>query len=446
MIEHIVRRLRARWQSLTDGLWFVPAVMIAGAIGLAVALIGLSELVDRDALIRYPRLFGADAGSSRSMLATIAGAMMTVAGVTFSITVVAVTQASSQFTPRLLRNFMRDRPSQLALGTLTGVFVYCLVVLRTIREGDALIFIPSLAVLGAMVLALVAIGVLIYFIHHIAGSLQASGILARVGGESVDAVERLFPEDVGEEGPATEPPGLDALSWQSCNATASGYITDVDADGLIAFATSCNTIVRMEHGIGDFVVEGTPLATAAMSAPLGEDERARLCGLYTISPFRTINQDLAFGIRQMVDMALRAMSPGINDTTTAITSVHHLTPVLVRLANRRVEHRYRMHDGRLRLIATGPTFRSLVWDAVDEIRRNARGNVDVLSALLRCLGTAISETSDQDRRDILREHAALVMETATLSIEGPNEDLAQVRRAFESVERRLAEAPRGGQR
>ncbi|MEO8561288.1 MAG: DUF2254 domain-containing protein [bacterium] len=438
MFDRLRPRLRARWQSLLDGLWFVPAVMIAGAIALAIALIELSDVVDRATLVTFPRLFGANAASSRSMLATIAGAMMTVAGVTFSITVVAVTQASSQYTPRLLRNFMRDRPSQIALGTLTGVFVYCLVVLRTIRDGDDLRFIPSLAVLGAMLLALVAIGVLIYFIHHIAGALQASGILARVGGESVAAIDRLFPDGVGEEAPDTARPELDEITWHVVASPRSGYLTGVDADGLIVFADSHDTIVRMDHGVGDFVVAGTPLAGVATAPAVDADSVADVAELFAISQYRTIDQDAAFGIRQMVDMALRALSPGVNDTTTAVTCVHHLIPVLVRLADRRIENRFRTHAGRLRLIAEGASFDRLVWQAIDQIRRNAGGNADVLAELLECLATVIACTQDPRRRTVLRDHAELVRETADRSIDGPPANRVQVDAAFAAVQRALA--------
>lgn len=194
-----MHRLRAWWTTVRDSLWFVPATMIFGAVALALGIIEVSDRVDREVLLRYPRLSGAGAASSREMLSTIASAMMTVAGVTFSITTVAVTQASSQYTSRILRNFMRDRQNQVTLGTLTGVFVYCLVVIRTVRGDDDLRFIPEIAVLGAFVLAVVAIGVLVFSIHHVASSLQASSILSRISTETVAAVEHLFPEGIGEE-------------------------------------------------------------------------------------------------------------------------------------------------------------------------------------------------------------------------------------------------------
>ena len=168
------------WARLRDSLWFVPSLIVLAAVLLAIGMVELSALAPSEALARWPRLFGAGADGSRSMLSAIAGSMITVAGVTFSITMVAVTQASAQYTPRILRNFMRDRANQAVLGIFVGIFAYCLVVLRTIRGGDGPDFVPSLAVLVGILLALLGIAVLIFFIHHIATALQASEIIARI--------------------------------------------------------------------------------------------------------------------------------------------------------------------------------------------------------------------------------------------------------------------------
>lgn len=151
-------RLRALWEQLLDSLWFVPGAIVLAAIVLAVGMVELSTRVDNGALSKFPRIFGASADSSRAMLSAIASSVITVAGVTFSITMVAVTQASSQYTPRILRNFMRDRSNQVVLGVFVGIFAYCLVVLRTIRSSEEVRFVPALAVIGGIVLALVGMG------------------------------------------------------------------------------------------------------------------------------------------------------------------------------------------------------------------------------------------------------------------------------------------------
>lgn len=191
-------KLQQRWKELRASFWFVPSLIILGAIALALGLIEAESLGASEALADWPRLFGVGAEGSRGMLAAIAGSVITVAGVAFSITVVALTLASSQYTPRILRNFMRDRANQFVLGVFVGVFTYCLIVLGAIRGGGDR-FVPSLAVLGGFVLALISVGVLIFFIHHIALTIQAETIIASVTEETNEAIDRLFPEELGHD-------------------------------------------------------------------------------------------------------------------------------------------------------------------------------------------------------------------------------------------------------
>ncbi|MEP7066729.1 MAG: DUF2254 domain-containing protein [Gemmatimonadota bacterium] len=436
-------RLRAWWNNVSGSLWFVPGAMILGAIALAAMMVELSGTIDRSTLIKYPRIFGAGAQSSRQMLSTIASAMMTVAGVTFSITVVAVTQASSQYTPRILRNFMRDRPSQITLGTLTGVFVYCLVVIRTVRGDQDRLFIPALAVLGAFVLAIIAIGVLVYFIHHVAGSLQASGILERVSAETIAAVERLFPVKLGE-GEEAEPPlaeSIALLDWCPVPSQRTGYIRGLSTNGLLRFAVEHDLIVRMKVGVGEHVVRGSVLASAAPAGLEPDDERS-LAALYDIGHFRTVEQDAAFGIRQMVDMAVKALSPGINDTTTAVSCIDALGAVLVALADRRIDARDQTYEGRLRVIARGPTFESLVNTAVDEIRQNAERNVSVLARLLAMLAVVAERTASPARRDVLLGHATRILAVGERTVPDAN-NRAEIRAAFERTEIAARGSPPG---
>lgn len=193
-------RLKSLLGELRSSLWFVPTLMVVGAGALAVGLIEVDARLNRELLTNFPRLFGAGAEGSRGMLSSIAGSMITVAGVTFSITIVALSLASSQYTPRILRNFMRDRANQTVLGVFVGIFTYCLIVLRTIRGGDENLFVPSLSVVVGVILAVVGIGFLIFFIHHIAASIQASNIIASVAEETIKTIDKLFPQELGEEG------------------------------------------------------------------------------------------------------------------------------------------------------------------------------------------------------------------------------------------------------
>ena len=424
-------RVRALWTELTGTLWFVPGGIVAAMSALAIAMVELSSRVDAEALARFPRVFGASADSSRAMLSAIAGAMITVAGLTFSLTMVAVTQASSQYTPRILRNFMRDRGNQVVLGVYVGIFAYSLLVVRTIRSGDEGRFVPSLAVVVGIALAMGSVGVLIYFVHHIASSLQASTIVRRVARETLDAIDRLFPEDVGDEVPEHRREAvLEAAGdgpWLPVAAATTGYVQAIDGRGLLRLADAHDLLVRLVPAVGDFVVEDTPVAwvtrrtrvargAAAAGGPEGgEDDgaerwRRALPRLFTVSGYRTVEQDAAFGVRQLVDVALKALSPGVNDTTTAVMCVDHLGAILVRLAPRRVEAHVRASDGAVRVVAPGPTFESLLALAVDEVRQHVGASVGVLARMLSMLELIASRTSSAERRRLVGVHVALVGE------------------------------------
>ena len=282
-----MNKLKRLWSTLRSSFWFVPSLIVAVSIVLAVALIEVDSTGSDQWLARWPRLFGASAEGARGMLSTIAGSMMTVVGVTFSMTLVTLALASSQYTSRILRNFMRDRVTQVVLGIFTGIFTYCLIVLRTIRGGDEGGFVPSLAVSFAVVLAIGGIGVLIFFIHHIAASIQASSIIASVADETMVAVDRLFPEKLGQ-GPTDDDEDqallpLPERNWQTVPATRNGYIQSVDNATLLRLAREHKTIVRMERGIGEFVVHDTLLASLALEDPPGEGDHRRPCRRPTAS-------------------------------------------------------------------------------------------------------------------------------------------------------------------
>jgi uncharacterized membrane protein len=422
-LESLLRDVRA-------SLWFVPALIVMGAIALAARLVELDTHINRELLINYPRLFGAGAAGSRGMLSAIAGSMLTVAGVTFSLTIAALAQASNQYTPRILRNFMRDRANQTVLGVFVGVFAYCMVVLRTIRSGDEGMFVPSLSVVFGMILALVGIGFLIFFIHHIAASIQASNIIASVAGETINVIDHLFPQELGEADYEEDDDNasqdvneglLARATWREVPALASGYIESLDEEALLRFARDHRIIVRMECSIGEFVVEGAPLVSITGDADdkgTAPDEetirRANDC--YSISRHRTIEQDAAFGIRQIVDIALKALSPGVNDTTTAVTCIDYLAAINARLAPRRLASLYRYDAGELRVIAKGRTFEDLLGESFDQIRENAAGNTAVILRLLAALKIIERQTTNKRRLDDITRRVSLLHSLADRTI------------------------------
>ena len=436
-----MNQLERFWSKLWASFWFVPTLIVAGSIGLAMVLVEVHSTESALWLARWPRLFGATAEGASGMLSTIAGSMMTVVGVTFSMTLVALVMASSQYTSRILRNFMRDRVTQVVLGIFTGIFAYCLIVLRTIRSGDEGGFVPSLAVFFAVMLAMGGIGVLIFFIHHIASSIQASSIIASVADETMVAVNRLFPERLGQ-GPPDGEEDLTLLpqrdqDWQTVLAERNGYIQSVDNVALLRLAREHKTLVRMERGIGDFVVHDTPLASLALEVPPDDETIATLRGAYSIDRYRTVYQDCAFGTRQIVDMALRALSPSVNDTTTAVMCVDYLQAILARLASRGIPSSHRYEDGELRIIAIGPTFAGLVAESFDQIRGSAGGNLGIMLRMLGSLQTIASLTASPSRRQVLGEQVECIAELAARTLESPHDRarfesrLARVRDSLE---------------
>ncbi|MEQ8317652.1 MAG: DUF2254 domain-containing protein [Phycisphaerales bacterium] len=434
-----MRHLRLFWDVLRTSLWFVPSLFVLGSILLAQGMIELDHLLSIDELEEsWPRIFAVGPAGARSVLATTAGSMISIAGVAFSITIVALTLASSQYTSRILRNFMRDRANQSVLGAFVGIFVYCLWILRTISEGEAYSFVPVGAVLFAVVLALVGIACLIFFIHHIAKSIQAEQIILAATAETLASVDRLFPEHVGEPAEDDPPPlPREDTTWHAIPANRTGYLQSVDGNGLVDYASEHGCVIRMECPVGRFNIEGSPLVSLGDTGEPDEDVRKQILGYFKIGGERTLVQDASYGIRQIVDVALKALSPGINDTTTAVSCVQNLTAVIARIAERRMPEDYRVEDGQVRFIAARLGFGDLLGDAFDQIRQNAGGNVATLEALVAGLTTIAERTSDPERHGVIAEQLDLVKAKADATIEQA-EDCAAIDEAVSALRQRLA--------
>lgn len=420
-------KLRQLAITLHASFWFLPTLMVLGAATLAVLVVAIDMHAGFDLSKKYPRLFAVTAEGSREILGVIASSMITVAGVTFSITIVTLSLASSQYTSRVLRRFLRDRGNQMVLGVFVAVHVYCLIVLFMIRSNGHAEFVPPLAVLLGVVLAFCGIGFLIYFIHHVAHSIQVSTILTETADETIDAIDQMFPEGVGDavdEGSCAVPEELAGASrWEPIIARYSGYIQDMDGDQLLRLAEEKDVVLRMQRSVGDFVVESTPLASVRRlpgSAPLDAEEISRRIHLaLAVSIHRTIEKDPGFGVRQMVDVAMKALSPGVNDTTTANICLDHLTVVLARLIQRRLPSPCRSTNGRLRMVIYGPFFADLLGECYEQIRQNAGGNVRVLAHLLHSIHTIAPLTRDRQRLMALRQQVELAAEVIERTVPAP---------------------------
>lgn len=388
------------WARLRATFWFLPALIVLLSMLLAVLLVELDAARQADLAQWSRRLFGASAEGSRSMLSAIATSMVTVAGVVFSITIVALSLTSTQYSPRVLRNFMRDAPTQVVLGAFVGIFAYCLLVLRTIRGGDEGTFIPSLAVIGGIGYALLGIGVLIYFIHHVALSIQAASILDRVAADTARAIDLLFPQELGEP-PAAEDRSTVELptAWAAVPAVRSGYVQSVDVTRLLRLAGEADCVVRLCCPVGTYVSSGDTLLEVASGLRPGAHQALRRC--VVVAGQRTVEQDAAFGIQQVVEVAVRALSPGINDPGTARMCVNVLGTLLGQLAGREIPPPLRFVDGRLRVIAPTLDFGETVEAALRPVVRYGGSDPDVLASAIRALESASARAKQGHRQRTL---------------------------------------------
>lgn len=432
-------RLVRYWYRMRSSFWFLPALIVAGATALAFFMIEVdARYVTSGLLDPWPRVFGAGSGASRSLLTTIASSMITVAGTVFSITLVALSLASSQYSSRVLRNFMRDRTNQTVLGVFVGIFAYCIVVLRSIYGSGDDAFLPSIAVLLGLVLGFGGIFVLVFFIHHISQSIQASQILDAVRLETCHAVQRLFPNHAREEpGPDA---GAEPADWHEARrADATGYLQFIDFARLCDLAVAHGVRLDMRARIGDYVLEGDPLLFASPAPPPGLGDAAADC--WSVGVQRTLEQDVAFGIRQLVDVALKALSPGINDTTTAVMCIDALTAILAALAGRDLRFHGCERDGTTWVQARHPAFADLLDEAFEQIRHCAGDNVVVLERLGWALSALAERAGIASRRNALYRHATRLEASARTGMQEPHDRetlAASTRRLIQQLGQPLA--------
>jgi uncharacterized membrane protein len=434
-------RLIELWDRLRSSLWFLPALMVLGAAAFSQATVALDSRLD-GALPDYLRwVYAGGAEGASAVLSTIAGSMITIAGVVFSLTLVALSLASSQFGPRLLRNFMRDRTNQATIGTFIATFLYCLLVLRTIRHLEADTFVPQISVTLGVMLAVVSLGVLIYFIHHMAVSIQADEIIARVAHELAEGIERLFPEHIGKSPTSPERDGTLPVDFET-NSTAvraagDGYLGFVDADELMSIATCEDLLLQVGYRPGHYIVSDTILVRAHPSQRVDQQICERLQKAFVVGAQRTAAQDIEFSISQLVEIAVRALSPGINDPFTAVRCVDRLSSALCGLVQRQMPSPYRFDEkNQLRVIAPAIAFAALLDAGFNQIRQSASANVAVTIRLLEAL-TQIGHftTEPTDRNAVLRQAQMIAGAARTAGM--TEDDLRDVEERYGQLVRAL---------
>jgi uncharacterized membrane protein len=392
-------RLASFWDRLQTSFWFLPATMAGMAIALSFLLVQVDNLIGVETVKNAGWLYTFGPEGARAILSAIASSMITVAGLTFSITMLTLQLASSQFGPRLLRNFMRDHGNQIVLGTYLATFIYCLLVLRTVRGTEEAHFVPHVAVATGVLLALASIAVLIYFIHHVASAIRIENLLAQLAAETAAAVDRLYPERMGDEpSRATEVDRNKAVPRefdQQCRPIASGrsgYVQRLDEDALVDLAVKHDLVLRIEARPGRFVWENDALLSAYPGNEVSDETAGELRGTLVLGAERTPEQDLEFSIRRIVEIAQRALSPGINDPTTALYCIDRLGETFDRMARRHSPSPLRFDKkGHLRVLTETRTLEQLACPAFLAVARYGSDDDDVARKLLETLD-ALLET------------------------------------------------------
>ena len=404
------------WDSLQSSYLFVPALIVVSAIALAVTMLTLDRQGNYGVLKNWGWIYTGSTDGARAMLAAIGGSTITVAGTVFSITIVALQLAASNFGPRLLRNFMKDVSNQVVLGTFIGTFIYCLLVLRTVRgDGDDYnSFIPQLSVTVALALAIISISLLIYFIHHASTIIQASHIISEVSAELDRATDRLFPEKIGRglsqsgRQVAEIPANFDEDAYP-IKAAKSGYLQIIDDEKVMQIASEQELIVRLEFRPGKFIVQGSELMMVYPGKRVNQKLTKKFRDVFILGTERTEQQDIEFPIHQLVEVALRAISPAVNDPFTAIRCIDRLSAGLSRLAGRDFPSPYRYDRlDKLRIITQPVTFVGLTDAAFNQIRQYSNSDVAVTIRLLEAIATIARYTQNPKDRDALRRHAEMI--------------------------------------
>jgi uncharacterized membrane protein len=400
-------RLLHAWEVLRSSFWFVPLILAILSAVLAIVMLEVDDRVDPDFVGDLGWIYSRGKEGSRELLGTVAGSMITIAGLAFSIVVVALQLATTQFGPRLLRTFMRDLGNQVVLGTFIGTFIYCLLVMRTIGDTDGEPA-PHLSVTVGVALAIASIGVLIYFIHHAATLMQAPNVIASVARDLRGGLDRAFPVQVDEPhslAPAGGAPA-DAIVVESA---VGGYVQAFDHDALTAYAAGCDVVIQLLRRPGQFVTAGTALAAAWPRSRVPADVARAVQRAALIGHQRSPEQDPEFAVDQLVEIALRALSPSLNDPFTAMGTLDHLAgaigPVLARGGSPVTSS---LVEGKPRLVLATLSVDGLLDAAFHKLRQAAAGSAPVTIRLIEALGT-IGVLARHDAAKVsVRRHLELV--------------------------------------
>ena len=426
-------RLAKVWQLLGEVFWVLPALIVLACAVLACVLLSVDkyELVPQW-LLDSSLVYSGDATGARTLLGAVASSTISVAGTVFSITIAALTLAAGQMGPRLLRNFTRDRGNQATLGVFLGTFSYALLILRTVR-GDAGGFTPHLSLSVGVLLAFVCVGMLIYFVEHIAGRINVSTVIDLVSDDVGEAVRHLTVDKI----PASKPSHVDLSGGQVIVQDRRGYLQNVDDNGLADWASEQGVVVHLLVRPGDYIFPGAPFAVVL---PAHQEAVEAIENATAIGAKRLAAQDLEFAIRQLEEVAVRALSPGINDPHTAMSVLVRFGAVLCDLAPRFLAGGVTERQGRAVLVRSASSYDGLLDAMFHMIRQNAAGSTAVLAKGLDVM-TAVASVERAGRRlTSIKRHADLWLADARRDIDNAS-DLDEVEQRHAAFCQMMANGP-----
>jgi uncharacterized membrane protein len=404
------------WERVHDSFWFFPGAMVLLGAGIASTMLYLDASLGSTTWRPTVLVYGGSAEGARQLLATVAQTMLTAAAMVFSVMVVVLTLASQQFGPRLIRNFTSDTGHQLVLGNFLGVYVYAIIVLAEVVELPQQTFVPRLAITVSMAWAATSFGMLIYFVHHMSRSIKADNIIARVSDDLTNEIRHMYPQGTGREplahGEQEAPTPEEALA-AVVRAPRDGYIETIAVEEVFEVASRHDLLVKLPHRPGQFVLAGETLALAWPMERLDSKSLGKLTRAVSISSRRTPTQDLEYAVHQLVEVAMHALSPSLNDAFTAVVCVDEATKALRELAQRPAPSPLRFDaGGRLRLIVRTYTFGKIARAFFDPLRQNGASSVVLVVRMLDALGSLGPQVPrDEDRRELLN-HARHIKEAA----------------------------------
>lgn len=401
-----------KWiDDLESSLWLRPTVWLVSMAVLAVALITIDRLFLLDEIrALLPWFLKSGGEEARTMLGAISTGMLTVTSLAFSLTMVTVVQTANAYSPRILRQYLGDTHNQHVFGVLIGTFLYSLLVLRAVRSGENTEFVPVLATNMAIILSVIATGALIYFINHVSQSIKVSNIIQLIFAHTKETAATLFPENVGQPwiDAVPELPQRDPIVLTS---EQSGYIQLFDPDSVLHTAAEGELLIRAAYIVGDYVLEDAPLVEIWSDQALTEEQKNTIRRAFILGRERSFTQDVRFGLRQLSDIALRAISPAVNDPTTTINAIDSLASLLSQLMKHGRIIPYRCDDsGRLRLIFPDLTFADLLEEAYMQIVHYGLHDYMIFSRLIEICGQLGASTDDTGYHQDLWEFVVMMMQ------------------------------------